>query len=398
MKRVCVIGRKRWKLLDGVSKGFADVGLSTHAFVLQFWDEDSLDRNTGELDLTSYDGLVLLRNDAALLTKALLSRRPMVVWEPHPKWAGRNLHARVRARCVTISCDNRAVGRFAASYLLAQRFENFAYVSEFAGSCWSVDRGRAFESCLKDSGCNVSVYSSPRVRGIDHERKSLTDFIRKLPKPCAILACNDFRAAHLMSICGEHGLLERGQVFVLGVDDDPEICYSTVPAISSIRMGEVEAGRNAAKRLIALMSGTCTESLDISFGPISVVERCAIRRNEAEDQQIQKARAYIFENFRDVNLSCSAVADMCGLRQNELSRRFDRLVGECPHDFLERLRIEEARRLLSTTAAEVQEVAAKSGFSSPGYFSRVFRRRFNVTPVEFRKQTTEQTNRRKAKR
>lgn len=65
---------------------------------------------------------------------------------------------RVRARCVSISCDNRAVGRFAAEYLMSQQFENFAYVSEFAGSCWSVERGRAFERRLRDSGYGVAVF------------------------------------------------------------------------------------------------------------------------------------------------------------------------------------------------------------------------------------------------
>lgn len=395
MKKVCVIGRKRWKLLDGVVKGFADIGLSSCAFGLQFWDEDCRDRNTGELDLASYDGIVLLKNEATLLAKVLSARRPTVVWEPHPKWAGRSLFMRVRARCVSISCDNRAVGRFAAEYLMSQQFENFAYVSEFAGSCWSVERGRAFERRLRDSGYGVAVFSPSGVRGIDHERKGLAEFIRKLPKPCALLACNDFRAAHLMSICEELGLLDEGQVFVLGVDDDPEICYSIRPAISSIRMSEVEAGREAARQLVALMDGRRKDSTDVVFGPVSVVERCAFRRKTFEDQRILMARTYIFENFRDPNLSCSAVADMCGLRQNELSRRFDRLVGERPHDFLEWLRMEEARRLLRTTDAEVQEIAGQSGFSSPGYFSRVFRCRFKMTPIEFRMQTDHKINERK---
>jgi AraC family transcriptional regulator len=66
-----------------------------------------------------------------------------------------------------------------------------------------------------------------------------------------------------------------------------------------------------------------------------------------------------------------------------LHRRFREAVGVSPHEYLLRRRLERAQELLAD-GASVTEVAAATGFSSPGYFSTVFRRRVGVTPTAFR--------------
>jgi AraC-like DNA-binding protein len=67
-----------------------------------------------------------------------------------------------------------------------------------------------------------------------------------------------------------------------------------------------------------------------------------------------------------------------------LHRRFREAFGVTPHEYLLRRRLERARDLLSE-GATVTETAEATGFSSPGYFSTVFRRRFGVTPTAFRR-------------
>lgn len=65
-------------------------------------------------------------------------------------------------------------------------------------------------------------------------------------------------------------------------------------------------------------------------------------------------------------------------------RAFTRIVGETPHSYLTRLRLERAQRLLRT-GLPVTEVCCAVGFESLGSFSTLFRKRFGVQPSRFRR-------------
>lgn len=67
-----------------------------------------------------------------------------------------------------------------------------------------------------------------------------------------------------------------------------------------------------------------------------------------------------------------------------LHRSFREQVGTTPHEYLLRRRLERARELLAE-GATVTQTAVATGFSSPGYFSTVFRRRVGVTPSAYRR-------------
>jgi len=66
-------------------------------------------------------------------------------------------------------------------------------------------------------------------------------------------------------------------------------------------------------------------------------------------------------------------------------RMFKRAFGESPHDFVTRLRIERAQRLLRTSAMSVTEVCFEVGYESLGSFSTMFSRVVGCTPSEFRR-------------
>jgi AraC-like DNA-binding protein len=81
----------------------------------------------------------------------------------------------------------------------------------------------------------------------------------------------------------------------------------------------------------------------------------------------------LFELARQVHLS-----------PFHLQRRFREATGVTPREYLLRRRLERARELL-LEGATVTETAAATGFSSPGYFSTVFRERVGITPTAFRR-------------
>ncbi len=63
-----------------------------------------------------------------------------------------------------------------------------------------------------------------------------------------------------------------------------------------------------------------------------------------------------------------------------MARTFRMIVGMSPLEYVHRLRLEDAYRLLSATAMNVSEVATEVGFDDANYFSRLFRKKMGISP------------------
>jgi AraC family transcriptional regulator len=77
--------------------------------------------------------------------------------------------------------------------------------------------------------------------------------------------------------------------------------------------------------------------------------------------------------------SLSHLAAEIGLHPAHLSRVFRKTCGETLGEYVRRRRVEEAERALASDLS-LAEIAAQAGFSDQAHFTRVFRRRFGVTP------------------
>lgn len=84
------------------------------------------------------------------------------------------------------------------------------------------------------------------------------------------------------------------------------------------------------------------------------------------------------------NLSVEALATKACLCPRHFSRRFKVEFGATPADFVERLRLDEARRRLSVGDNSVENVGTSVGFKSADAFRRAFERRLGVNPSDYR--------------
>jgi AraC family transcriptional regulator len=66
------------------------------------------------------------------------------------------------------------------------------------------------------------------------------------------------------------------------------------------------------------------------------------------------------------------------------SRLFKKTTGFSPSQYLIRLRMAEARRLLRETERSVIEIGLEVGYSSPSHFAQIFRREVGITPTDYR--------------
>lgn len=84
------------------------------------------------------------------------------------------------------------------------------------------------------------------------------------------------------------------------------------------------------------------------------------------------------------NLSVAALAQRANMSERSFARKFLAETGETPARYIEQLRLDAARRMLSATAFAPIEIAERSGFASEERMRRAFQRRLNISPGAFR--------------
>ena len=95
--------------------------------------------------------------------------------------------------------------------------------------------------------------------------------------------------------------------------------------------------------------------------------------------------AYIIENVSNPDFSVSALSEKFGISEVHLRRILKSAVGTSPIRYVNSLRIEKAKTLLSESSLKVSDISAEVGFSDSFYFSRLFKKETGVSPASFRK-------------
>ena len=102
------------------------------------------------------------------------------------------------------------------------------------------------------------------------------------------------------------------------------------------------------------------------------------------DRQVLQAARFINEHFRQ-QISAGDIAAAAGFSPNYLSRRFREAAGIGVHDYLVFIRLRNAAFELLTTEDSVTDIALRNGFSDSNYFKDVFKKKYGITPREYRK-------------
>jgi AraC-like DNA-binding protein len=108
-----------------------------------------------------------------------------------------------------------------------------------------------------------------------------------------------------------------------------------------------------------------------------------------ESRKVRQCRHQIEQHLGDQRLSVAFLAARIGCTADYLSDRFHEEAGERLSAYINRCRIEQARRLLDGTNLNVSEIARACGYASAGYFSRRFRRETGVTPSGHRSRASD---------
>ncbi len=109
-----------------------------------------------------------------------------------------------------------------------------------------------------------------------------------------------------------------------------------------------------------------------------------INNNFQTDKKISDCIRFITTHY-NTDITIEELAKSCNLSESRFAHLFKAEIGTSPHLYQQELRINNAKLLLSSTKLSVSEICTQSGYTDPLYFSRIFKRKVGLSPMEYRK-------------
>ena len=289
-----------------------------------------------------------------------------------------------------ITGDYIGNGQMAARYFIERGFKHFGFFG-FHDLYWSEERCKGFRQAVEKAGFGDSlfIYNTPRDndRLWYDERIKLGLWLRMVPKPIAIMACNDVQGNNLIEACHIAGIKIPTEVAVMGVNNDEMICNMGSATLSSIQIDIEGGGYRTAQSIERMVSNPEAEPEEIVLQPVRIVERMSTAGYATGDDQIRKALLYIHKN-KLKKISVKDVMDEVALSRRLLEKRFSIVTGQSIYQYISSLRIKHFAHLLQDTAESVTEIALSLGESDTKSISRRFKQLYGCSPQEWREKST----------
>ena len=284
-----------------------------------------------------------------------------------------------------ITADYIGTGRMAARYYLERGFKHFGFFG-FNHVCWSDERCEGFRKEVESAGIGATVHIY-NLQDIDHlwyyERDKLREWLRSIPKPIGIMACDDNQGNNLVEACHSAGVKIPSEVSVMGVDNDELLCSLGSTALSSIYVDIEDGGYRTAELIEQLVTNPDIRVGDVVLRPIKVVERISTAAFATDDVQIQKAVKFIHQNYQK-KISVSDVMNEVALSRRLLERRFKSVTGQTLYQYISDQKIRHFAEMLHDTNDQVVNIALSLGETDTKSISRRFKQIYGCSPVEWR--------------
>lgn len=337
-------------------------------------------------DFKCYDGLIVGQMMLNLADALRRTQKPIVLMDPLAD------ALRSNTPFAHLSCtldDSDSVGKAGADYFLERKYAHYAYVGELLDRNWSAQRGDSFQRHLSDAGFSCHVYALPRspCSGAE-EANALTDWLKGLPKPVALLAAMDSRAHQVIDLCAEAGIRVPQDVSVLGVDNDELLCNGSIPTLSSIRRDTEKCGFMAAQMLDRLMRKETRKREVMYYGVREVITRDSTQPDAVPtDPLVQRAREFIRINA-GTGIGVPDIVKHLSVSRRLAETRFRAACGHSLLDEIQGVRLERVERLLKETDLPLTDVGTRCGYSTDVHLRRIFKRRFGCSMRDYRDRNT----------
>lgn len=290
-----------------------------------------------------------------------------------------------------LSVDHEAVGAAVAEYFLGRGFCSFAVLG-IEGKDWAQERRCGFERKLAAAGHSCAIWNEQwtsfsiqeqwEQKGLNSHQR-LIRWIKSLPKPVGVLACNDLLGWQLITDCHLAGVCVPEEAAIVGVDNDELFCEMAHPTLSSVAVDWRRLGREAAMAIGRMLAG---ETLPNKTS-LSLVREIVTRRSSditaVSDPELAAAMRFI-QNHACETITVNDVLSEVPMDRRRLERLFRKVLGRTVKEEIRWVQVNRATQLLINTELGIEQIATRTGFSDRRLLVEAFYRVLRMSPSEYR--------------
>lgn len=283
-----------------------------------------------------------------------------------------------------ITGDYYGSGVMAAGFFIKRGFYHFAFYG-YNNTIWSRERMAGYKAAVEEKGYALHTLNNDSIHSEQwsFNPEALKEWLLSLPKPIALFACDDYYASQITETCKMYNIDIPNDIAVLGVDNDELPCHISDPPLSSIVLDVENGGYEAGRLLHKLMNGEISKPYDITIKPIRIECRESTEKYAVKDAHIVKAVRFIEKNY-DRQISIAHILREVPLSRRALEKKFKKELGLPVYQYLQAYRVEKFTELLIKSDLPLPDVAMRCGFDEYKNVSRVFIKRKQMTPLQYR--------------
>jgi signal transduction histidine kinase/ligand-binding sensor domain-containing protein/DNA-binding response OmpR family regulator len=253
----------------------------------------------------------------------------------------------------------------ASSHQLILVVEDNAEINEYIRDCFT----GSYEVLVAENG----------KAGLDIAVDKIPDIIISdimMPVMDGIELCKklkeDVRTCHIpiILLTAKDSLQDKTEGYSVGADS-----YLTKPFSGNLLRSRVNNLLETRKKIAQLFSSAIVSKQSIVQESIS----------KLDNEFIDKLTHFIEENIEIEQLNIAQIADQMNMSHSTLYRKIKTLTGLSANEFIRKIRMRNAEKLLLSCKYSIAEIIYKVGISTPAYFRQCFKEEFGVTPTEYMK-------------
>jgi signal transduction histidine kinase/ligand-binding sensor domain-containing protein/DNA-binding response OmpR family regulator len=181
---------------------------------------------------------------------------------------------------------------------------------------------------------------------------------------------NDIRTCHIpiILLTAKDSLQDKTEGYNVGADS-----YLTKPFSGNLLKSRVNNILESRKKIADLFKSTIVNKQDIVKSSIS----------KLDNEFIDKLTKIIEANLEIEQLNIAQIANQMYMSHSTLYRKIKSLTGLSANEFIRKIKMNNAERMLLTYKYSITEIIFKVGISTPSYFRQCFKEEFGVTPTEY---------------
>lgn len=288
-----------------------------------------------------------------------------------------------------ITGNHVKAGEIGAQHFIQKGFVNYAFLG-VKNVVWSFERSQGFKKELKRNGHleNYHEYLKDEDEGLWYYAESLKQWLVNLPKPIAIMACDDNQAKHIAEICSLIGITIPNEISLLGVDNDKMICLLSDPPLSSINQNTIKGGYEAAKLIDSLIDNPQLPWKDIVVEPTYITTRTSSDIYSTSNPYVSKVIDFIHKHISE-KITVDMLVELVPISRRSFETLFREVVGDSIYGYILNLRIDKFSAELISTDKPIINIALDLGYVDYKNISRQFKAQKGCTPSEYREKWNE---------